>query len=237
LVKWRFVLCAGVLVAASIASLVERVAEDPLTRAVREQTAKVPLTPGEREAVIEAVRDSKQGSSKAPRDVTAHVLEHADRYRLSAGGRLTTQVQYGDGAWYLYDRRRLAAFDDGDAWVRAIEDLGRRRGLVGVAGGIVAVAGWCADGTAPLRWQLHERRTARRGYSAHAEFDLELPTGEAVLQPNGDGAAQAVVGVAVGRYRVRLSMDGSTNCSNTRYAIDLWPRTRATPPRVPRYPA
>jgi hypothetical protein len=168
----------------------------------------------------------------------SYVLRHARRYDLTPSRRLTVPISYSDGAWYLYDKRRLEVFRAGEPWLLAIADLDKRRGAVGLSGGVAAV-GWCGEGEAePSRWRLRARPAGRvdPGYDTASEFDLDFPSGQAVIQPNGDGAAEAVVHLPAGRYRVRLSLDRTGNCNRLRYAVELWPRRRAVPPAIPPLP-
>jgi hypothetical protein len=182
-------------------------------------------------------RAAQRVATKPP-GVAPSMLRRARRYDLAAGGRLTVPISYSDGAWFLYDRHRLDVFRGGEPWLLAIADLDKRRSAVGLSGGVVAV-GWCGEGeTEPAHWSLRTARAGRLrpGYDVASEFDLDFPSGQAVIEGNGDGAAQAVVHLPAGRYRARLSLDRTGKCARQRFAIDLWPRHHAAPPAIPPLP-
>jgi hypothetical protein len=47
---------------------------------------------------------------------------------------------------------------------------------------------------------------------------------DAVIQGNGDGSAQAVVPMPLGRYRARISVTSAKDCGAQRFGLDLSPR-------------
>jgi hypothetical protein len=223
-------LMAAVLAAVIAGHLLKR-AEDPQTQAVRAAIENYPLSEAEKEHVVEAFKN-RDRFAPAPQDVSDTVLSGARAHQLPADGPLRIEVSYGEGAWYLYDRDLLRHWT-GEQWMRSLDAALDARGNVGVAGGVATVS-WCQDGDAPLDIALRDRAPERHADAdAVTDFDLDLTSGKAVIEGNGDGAAQAIVTLPADRYRARLSLTGRADCEQRqRFALDLWPRRRDTPPLV-----
>ena len=85
---------------------------------------------------------------------------------------------------------------------------------------------WCQDGDAPLDIRLRDRAPDRllAGSDAVTDFDLDLPTGDAVIASNDGASPASVVAIPRGRYRARLTLASSDDCSRQWFALDLWPR-------------
>ena len=203
---------------------------DALRREIERQARSGELQDAvERERVARVVRGRQ--------DVEDYALAPAPRRSLPAGGSLTVRVGYGDGAFYLYDRSVLRDFRDGQAWEASMEAARDGGGLSGVSGGVATVLTCCEGGEAPLRIERHAVPPAPHvgAFDGVAEHDLDLPDGDLVVQPNGDGAAELVIAVGPGRYRIRISERlGKEMVSRTdeRFQLDLWPRAGAVPAPV-----
>jgi hypothetical protein len=178
----------------------------------------------------ERARRRTQGSQ----NVEAYTLASARRETLSSSGEATIRVGYGDGAFSFYDRVVLHDFREGEPWVASLANAQKLDGLSGSADGIITVLTCCEGGYAPIRLRrLPIRPPVRiRGWDGITEHDLDLPTGDLVFQPNGDGAAALVMHMPSGRYRVRVSERSGTEGSinrNAHYELALWPRAAAEP--------
>jgi hypothetical protein len=179
-----------------------------------------------------ADREAARRQAHGPQSLEADALSGTPRRVLPRSGRDQITVGYGDGAFYFYDRAVLRDFRDGRPWTQSLIRAQALAGLSGSALGVITVLTCCELGEAPIRIRrLSHRPPVRlRGWDSVAEHDLDLPTGDLVFQPNGDGHADLVVRMPADRYRVRVSerlgVDGAVR-RGERYELDLWPRGAA----------
>jgi hypothetical protein len=211
----------AVLLVVIAAQLVKR-REDPDVGRLRAGLEQLPLSEAEKEEVVDAYKH--RNDDLGPVDVTDTVLRGARHYRVPASGRLRIGLSYGEGAWYLYDRRWLAHWQPNeDPAMQALNASFRRAGGVAESGGVVAVTA-CQDGDDPLDIRLRDRAPGPPRTGKATDVELDIPSGDAVIQGNGDGSAQAVVAMPPGRYRARISVTSAKDCGAQRFGLDLWPR-------------